>query len=77
VDLVISDLSLPQLSGTHLVSRILAVKPSQRILICSGYIEPPVRARLKEAGVLDFLIKPYRPGELLGRIRQILDTPAS
>jgi CheY-like chemotaxis protein len=77
IDLVVSDLSLPQLSGTQLVNQILALKPQQKVLICSGYIEPPLRARLKELGVMEFLIKPYRPMELLSRIRNLLDGAAS
>jgi two-component system, cell cycle sensor histidine kinase and response regulator CckA len=76
IDLVISDLNLPQMSGAQLTSLMLGLKPTQRVLICTGYIEPPVRRRLQESGVCDFLLKPYRPGEIFAKIRQTLDAPA-
>jgi two-component system, OmpR family, response regulator len=50
-DLVIVDLFLKQGSGIHLAERIRRVRPTQKIVVFSNYINPSVRKRCAQIGV--------------------------
>jgi DNA-binding response OmpR family regulator len=65
-DLVITDLTLPGMSGEDLLTRMRARRPSLRALISSGYPHEPV---LPKVG---FLLKPYLPKMLVELISQML-----
>jgi CheY-like chemotaxis protein len=65
-DLVITDLTLPGMSGEELLRRMRQQRPSLRALISSGYPHEPV---LPEVG---FLLKPYLPKMLVEVIGQML-----
>ena len=71
IDLVISDVAMPEMSGFELAKWIRARFPELPVLLVSGYPEP-----LTDIGQqLDtpFLSKPIRAAELTARIREILD----
>jgi two-component system, cell cycle sensor histidine kinase and response regulator CckA len=72
IDLVITDLIMPQMTGAELVERLDVSDPQLSVLFATGYSDEAV-----EKTLLDFerpiLIKPYAPLELLQRIREILD----
>lgn len=70
-DLVLLDVHLNQLNGFDLLLRIRqdpGLKPT-RVLMTSGM---DLSAECVENGADGFLLKPYMPDELLGRIRQTL-----
>jgi PAS domain S-box-containing protein len=73
VDLVISDVVMPKMSGTDLADRLLEDEPDLRILLISGY----PNARAISAGHTDsrfsFLQKPFSAVELGRKVREILD----
>ena len=70
VDLVITDLVMPAMSGRELVEQIRRSSPGMKIICTSGYI----RATGKEDPAT-FLQKPFTSQELLRRVKQVL-TPA-
>ncbi len=70
IDLVILDLTMPRLSGRDACRRLLEINPQARILFASGYSADQVQC---EGAVLGFVAKPYRPEELAGTIRTVLD----
>ena len=75
IDLVFTDIVMPVLDGWELEHRVREHYPEIRILFATGYFDEHLRDAA--AGALssrDILDKPYQPGELLRRIRQILDT---
>lgn len=65
-DLVITDLTLPGMSGEELLTRMRQRRPSLRALISSGYPHQPA---LPKVG---FLLKPYLPKMLVEIIGQML-----
>jgi len=67
VDLVITDLVMPQMSGRELMEKIQALSPGIPIICTSGY----VRASGKE-NPGNFLPKPFTSQELLRRVKQLL-----
>lgn len=70
--LVIFDMMMPQMGGAAAYRAIAAIRPEVPVLFCSGYNEvfPEDEKILPENA--SFLQKPYRPDDLLGRIRQLL-----
>jgi PAS domain S-box-containing protein len=73
IALVLTDIGLPRLSGQEVVATISALNPHARIIVASGFLDPDVRAVLSKAGAKDFAQKPYVPGEILAKVREVLD----
>lgn len=73
IDLVLTDMGLPRLQGDEVLRRIIAINPNARVVIASGFIDPEMKNALFQAGLEDFIQKPYMPTELAKMMRQILD----
>jgi PAS domain S-box-containing protein len=73
VDLMVSDVVMPGLSGTELASRLTRKNPRMKVLFMSGYIDDAiVRAGIEEKDVA-FLQKPFAPIALVRKVREVLD----
>jgi two-component system, cell cycle sensor histidine kinase and response regulator CckA len=73
VDLVITDLVMPQMSGTELAAQLGRDRPALKILCMSGYTDDAlVRHGLAASGV-SFLQKPITPALLIRQVRAVLD----
>jgi DNA-binding response OmpR family regulator len=70
-DLVLLDLGLPRLSGDE-VARTIVDRALAPVIVLSGRKEPSEVARLLDLGVDDYVAKPFRPKELLARVRATL-----
>ena len=68
-DLVLLDVNLPGLSGERTLAALLGHDPNTRIVMMSG-IDHTERAL--EAGAVGFLLKPYRPGQVLDEVERAL-----
>jgi PAS domain S-box-containing protein len=73
IDLILTDVVMPGMNGKDLVDRILEIRPNIKPLFMSGYTEDAIA----QHGVLEegteFIQKPFRPGELLDKVRRVLD----
>jgi CheY-like chemotaxis protein len=68
VDLLLTDVVMPHMSGRELADRLLRQRPGMRVLYTSGYLErPPVLSDLP--GAL-FLQKPFTPRELTEKVAE-------
>jgi two-component system cell cycle sensor histidine kinase/response regulator CckA len=69
VDLLISDVSMPEMDGNKLAERVLKLCPGVSVLLISGAVQeaPPVRG-----GRVRFLKKPFFPAELIQLVRLML-----
>lgn len=65
-DAVVSDLSMPGMSGLELSEQILAIRPDIAVIILSGFVEEPELAAARLMGVRAILEKP-RSIDVLGR----------
>jgi PAS domain S-box-containing protein len=73
VDLLVSDIVMPEISGTELAKRLVARNPALKVIFMSGYIgDAIVRSGIQEKDV-GFLQKPFAPMILVRKIRDVLD----
>ena len=73
IDVLISDVSMPEMDGNKLAERVWKLQPNVAILLISGARAeaPPVRG-----GRVRFLKKPFFPAELIGMVREMLSDRA-
>lgn len=72
VDVVLLDISLPELSGHEVLARIRARRPALPILMLTARDDLDNKVRALDAGADDYLTKPFAFEELLARIRALL-----
>ena len=60
VDVVITDLGMPEMGGEELYCRLRSVNPSVKVLVSSGYLDNSTKDKLIGMGIKDVLTKPYR-----------------
>ncbi len=71
IDLVITDQTMPQMTGLELAFAIKKISPALPIILCSGYTDPELEITGKEAGISTFLAKPIDMKDLAVAIRQV------
>ena len=73
IDLVITDVVMPRMSGRELASRIATDRPRTKVLFMSGYSEEAVLYQgIFQSGTA-FLQKPFSPDSLTRKVREVLD----
>jgi len=72
VALVLLDAILPDTSGERLFAALKEVKPSVRVIVCSGMAEHGPAQAMCDAGADDLVAKPFTAGDLMGRVQSVL-----
>ena len=72
-DLVITDQTMPGMSGIQLASELLAIRHDLPIILCTGHSDAVSPESAKEVGVREYLMKPLSRKELAGAVRKVLD----
>lgn len=72
-DLVISDMTMPNLTGDRLARKLIAVRPDIPIIICTGFSERIDKEKASALGIKGFIMKPVVRSEMAKMVRKILD----
>ena len=70
-DLVVLDLTMPQMDGEEAFRQIIAIRPDTRVLLISGFNEQEAIARFAGQGLAGFLQKPFAIPALRDKLQQI------
>jgi PAS domain S-box-containing protein len=76
IDLLFTDVVLPDDNGRRLADRLLATRPAMRVLFTSGYSANVIAQQGVLEREIQFLEKPYAASELSQKVREVLDTKA-
>ena len=72
-DLVITDMTMPHMTGDQLAKEILGLRPDIPVILCTGFSERMDNQVAKDIGIRKLLIKPIMLSELANTIRQVID----
>ncbi|MFC1523839.1 response regulator [Thermodesulfobacteriota bacterium] len=72
-DLIITDMTMPDMTGVELASKVLLVRPDLPIILCTGFSELVNREQATALGIREFVMKPIKTQELGKMIRKVLD----
>lgn len=72
-DLVITDQTMPQMTGVELSSHILRIRPDIPIILCTGFSNIIDEEKAKSIGIREFVFKPLTREPLSRLIRSLLD----
>jgi CheY-like chemotaxis protein len=70
---VLLDLTMPRLSGEDTLLGLREIREDVPVILSSGYNEQDVTRRFATHALSGFLQKPYRPADLLSKVRTLLD----
>ena len=74
IDLLITDVVMPDLRGPELARRLVAERPALVTLFMSGYMDDALGEDTSALPVpVDFIQKPFSPSALAARVREMLD----
>jgi CheY-like chemotaxis protein/anti-sigma regulatory factor (Ser/Thr protein kinase) len=76
-DLVITDMTMPNMTGDILAGELIKVRPNIPIILCTGFSERMTKEEACSSGIKDFLFKPVTLDELAQAIRNVLSPPPS
>jgi PAS domain S-box-containing protein len=73
IDLVISDLMMPEMSGREFIDRFSAARPDSHVLFMSGYTDDDVQLRGLVEARQAFIEKPFTVEQITLKVRQVLE----
>ncbi len=76
-DLVITDMTMPHITGYQLSRQLIEIRPDIPIVLCTGFHEKVSDRASKEIGIREVVMKPILQDVLSQTIRKVLDDPKS
>ncbi len=72
-DLVITDMTMPTMTGIELAGKMIRIRPSIPIILCTGYSQFMTIEKANALGIREFIMKPSARKEIAEVIRRVLD----
>ena len=72
-DLIITDMTMPAMTGEELANEIMFIRPDIPIILCTGFSRRVTEKKAKAMGIQAFILKPILRQELAETIRRVLD----
>jgi two-component system, cell cycle sensor histidine kinase and response regulator CckA len=76
-DLVVTDQTMPGMTGADLSRQLLAIRPDLPIVLTTGFSENMDEERARKLGIREFFLKPFLMDDLAAVLRRALDQPVS
>jgi len=76
-DAIISDITMPEMSGIELARKVLEIRPNMPIILVTGFSDLISLEKAKEMGVRALLLKPYRVPDLAAELHKIFGLSAA
>ena len=73
IDLVISDMTMPKMTGAKLAAALMAIDPNLPIILCTGFSQQMTEEKAAQMGVKGFAMKPLAREDLALLVRKVLD----
>lgn len=77
IDLMLTDVVMPEMSGPELAVHVRSVRPALRVLYMSGYTQDKFDSYTRNHERFEFIQKPLTPDVLAAKVREVLDTPGT
>jgi DNA-binding NtrC family response regulator len=71
-DLVITDQTMPRMSGIELARNLVKIRPDIPVILCTGFSERVNGENVGQDGIRAFIMKPFTAQEISGLIRKVL-----
>jgi len=75
-DLVITDMTMPEMTGDELASRLMRIRPDIPVILCTGYNSRIDEESAKALGIRAFVFKPVKLKSLARTVREVLEADA-
>ncbi|MGD9687602.1 MAG: ATP-binding protein [Desulfobacter sp.] len=72
-DLLLTDVTMPGITGDRLAQEVLTIRPDIPVLLCTGFSENIDKRKAEQLGIKGFLMKPVGKSDMARTVRQILD----
>jgi CheY-like chemotaxis protein len=72
-DLVITDMTMPKMTGVELAQRYFSIRPGALVILCTGFSELVTEEKAKSVGISEFIMKPVVKKDLAKAVRKVLD----
>ena len=72
-DVVITDMTMPAMTGDILAAKILSIRPDIPVIVCTGYSERIDSEVIKKIGIKELAMKPIAMKDMAEMIRRVLD----
>jgi PAS domain S-box-containing protein len=72
-DLVITDMTMPYMTGDTLAIEIMKIRPDIPVILCTGFSERITKDKAKALGIREFVLKPLMMQDLAKKVREALD----
>ncbi|MBW2604579.1 MAG: PAS domain S-box protein [Deltaproteobacteria bacterium] len=76
-DLVITDMTMPHMTGDQILEEILKIRPDMPTILCTGFSEKIDEEKAKEIGIRQYIEKPVKRSDLAKLVRKVLDNKSS
>lgn len=73
-DLIITDQTMPDMTGADIAKKMLQIRPDIPIILCTGYSTIISEQAAKDIGIKEFALKPLAKKDIAKLIRKVLDT---
>lgn len=72
-DLIITDQTMPYMTGLNLANEILTIRPDIPIILCTGYTDLMELENIQSSGIRQYIMKPYSKADISKMIRKVMD----